>query len=118
MNLPNGVRTIRDKTPKGKDALADLLERGAGAKTPLSAGPAYLWRVSLEEIEHQMDRETFDLWLRGCRLLRVEGEVLVLGVRNDYAAEWVNCRLKRPIERTVNVLAKIMAKEGSVPSAL
>lgn len=112
MNWPNDVRTITGKAQAGRDAPTAVLERSAGVKTRLPAGLAFLWRVVLEEIQHQMDRETFDLWLRDCRLLRVEGKVLVLGVRNDYAAEWINCRLKLRMEHTVNVLAKIMAEEG------
>lgn len=115
MDLQRDVHKVTVRTPGGTGSPTAFLERGPGVKASVPETLVRLWQVAREEIRHQMARETFDLWLQDCRLLRVEGKVLVLGVRNEYAAEWINCRLKKPIERTVNVLAGIMAREGVPP---
>jgi chromosomal replication initiator protein len=65
-----------------------------------------LWQAALGELELQMTRATFDTWLRDAECLGVEnGNVLVIGVRNGYAVEWLENRLYPVIKRTLYHIA-------------
>jgi len=60
-----------------------------------------LWEQILQELELQMTRATFDTWLRGSSVVGMQDDVLVVRVRDQYAAEWLDTRLALPINRTV-----------------
>ena len=62
-----------------------------------------IWKAALGELELQMARATFDTWLRDTHCLGVEeGDVLIVGVRNGYAVEWLTHRLYKVIQRTLH----------------
>ena len=60
------------------------------------------WTATLGELELQMTRATFNTWLRDARLLANENGEYVIGVRNDYAKDWLDNRLKETINRTLS----------------
>jgi len=60
------------------------------------------WTATLGELELQMTRATFNTWLRDARLLTNEDSEYVIGVRNDYARDWLDNRLKETINRTLS----------------
>jgi len=64
-----------------------------------------IWQAALGELQLQMTQATFDAWLRGTRLLRVEDGALVVGVKSGYAKDWLENRLLAKIERTLARLA-------------
>ncbi|MCP4418552.1 MAG: hypothetical protein GY805_18185 [Chloroflexi bacterium] len=65
------------------------------------------WKVTLTELELQMTRATFNTWLKDARLLGVnnadngDGHQYVIGVRNEYAKDWLENRLEDTIQRTL-----------------
>lgn len=64
--------------------------------------PETVWKAALGELEMQMTRATFNTWLQGTRALScVDGE-FVIGVRNDFAKDWLENRLYDLIVRTVS----------------
>ena len=60
------------------------------------------WTATLGELELQMTRATFNTWLKDARLLAHEKGEFVIGVRNDYAKDWLDNRLKGTINRTLS----------------
>jgi chromosomal replication initiator protein len=60
------------------------------------------WTATLGELELQMTRATFNTWLKDARLLANEDSEYVIGVRNDYARDWLDNRLKETINRTLS----------------
>jgi chromosomal replication initiator protein len=60
------------------------------------------WIATLGELELQMTRATFNTWLKDARLLANEDGEYVIGVRNDYAKDWLDNRLKVTIDRTLS----------------
>jgi chromosomal replication initiator protein len=60
------------------------------------------WTATLGELELQMTRATFNTWLKDARLLTNEDSEYVIGVRNDYARDWLDNRLKETINRTLS----------------
>lgn len=70
----------------------------------MSAGtlsPETAWKAALGELEMQMTRATFTTWLQGTRALSWDGGDFVVGVRNDFAKDWLENRLLDLIERTL-----------------
>jgi chromosomal replication initiator protein len=52
-----------------------------------------------------MTKATFNTWLRDARLLRCqEGKTYTIGVRNDYAKDWLENRLQDTIARTLSAI--------------
>lgn len=69
------------------------------------------WKATLGELELQMTKATFNTWLKDAQLLSFSDEEYVVGVRNDYAKDWLGTRLNETIIRT---LSTIIGKSVSV----
>ena len=52
-----------------------------------------------------MDPSTFNAWLKGTEVIRVDGARWTVAVRNQTAADWLQHRLLVVIERTVRRVA-------------
>lgn len=63
--------------------------------------PEAAWKATLGELELQMTKATFNTWLKDARLVDSNGSEYVVGVRNDYAKDWLENRLKETILRTL-----------------
>lgn len=60
-----------------------------------------IWARSLDELELQMTRATFDTWLRGSRVVEAGDGWLTISVRHAYAVDWLQHRLLPAIQPTV-----------------
>ena len=67
--------------------------------------PEAAWKATLGELELQMTKATFNTWLRDAHFLSREGNEYVIGVRNDYAKDWLENRLRDTILRTLSAIA-------------
>lgn len=65
-----------------------------------------LWQAALGELQLQMTKATFDTWVKPTFAISFDAEhnVLVIGVRNAYAKQWLENRLYGMIERTLDHL--------------
>lgn len=63
--------------------------------------PEAAWKAALGELEMQMTRATFTTWLQGTRALSCEDDEFIIGVRNDFAKDWLENRLYDLIARTL-----------------
>jgi chromosomal replication initiator protein len=68
--------------------------------------PETAWKATLGELELQMTRATFNTWLKDARLLGQENEEYIVGVRNDYAKDWLEKRLYDTISRTLSSIVR------------
>jgi chromosomal replication initiator protein len=66
--------------------------------------PETAWKATLGELELQMTKATFNTWLKGARLITSEDNEFVIGVRNDYAKDWLENRLRDTILRTLSAI--------------
>lgn len=64
--------------------------------------PNDVWNAAYTQLEMQLDRPSFDTWLRGAELLSCEGDVFVIGVRNGYARDMLQHRLYRNVRRVIS----------------
>lgn len=85
--------------------LSEILEavRTMGKGISMIA-PEQAWKATLGELELQMTKATFNTWLKGARLISYENNEYVIGVRNDYAKDWLENRLRDTILRTLSAV--------------
>ena len=57
-----------------------------------------------------MTKATFNTWLKDARLLGQEEDEYVIGVRNDYAKDWLENRLHDTIQRTLSAITRKPAR--------
>ncbi len=71
------------------------------------------WNIAYSQLELQLDRGSFDTWLRDAVLLHTEaeGRVFVVGVRNAYIQDMLQQRLYRNVRR---VLSDVYGREVSL----
>jgi chromosomal replication initiator protein len=62
------------------------------------------WKATLGELELQMTKATFNTWLKDARLVSSKEDEFVVGVRNDYAKDWLESRLSDAIIRTLSTI--------------
>lgn len=73
-------------------------------RKPLAPNAALLWQTALSELQLQMTKATFDTWVKPTFAIAFDSEknILIVGVRNAYAKQWLENRLYGMIERTLN----------------
>ena len=63
--------------------------------------PQQAWQVAYSQLQLQLDRASFDTWLRGASFIGVEDGIYVIGVRNPYARDMLQHRLYRNVRRVL-----------------
>ena len=63
--------------------------------------PQDAWQATLGQLELQLNRATFETWVKGSRLLAYEDGTFIVSVRNAYAKAWLEKRLYGAIRRTL-----------------
>lgn len=63
------------------------------------------WKATLGELELQMTKATFNTWLKDARLVACDEQEFIVGVRNDYAKDWLENRLADTIIRTLSTIS-------------
>ncbi len=67
--------------------------------------PSELWQAALGELELQLAKPTFDVWLRRTHVVAYEDGFFTIGVPNAFARDWLENRLKGVIKRTLSHVA-------------
>jgi chromosomal replication initiator protein len=65
--------------------------------TPLPAQE--IWQAALDQLQRELNRGTFDTWLRGATLLAYKEGTFVIGVTHAYARDWLENRLQSTVKR-------------------
>ncbi|HSH01101.1 MAG TPA: chromosomal replication initiator protein DnaA [Anaerolineae bacterium] len=66
--------------------------------------PEAAWKATLGELELQMTQATFNTWLKDAHLIAYDSVEYVVGVRNEYAKDWLENRLNDMIVRTLSAV--------------
>ncbi len=59
------------------------------------------WQATLGQLELQLNRPTFETWVKGAELLAYEDGSFIVSVRNAYVKSWLERRLYGSIRRTL-----------------
>lgn len=70
--------------------------------------PQDAWNAAYNQLELQLDRASFDTWLRPAVFLGCESDVYIIGIGNPYARDMLQYRLYRNIHR---VLADVIQQD-------
>lgn len=73
--------------------------------------PRDAWHATLGQLQLQLNRTTFDTWLKGAELVSYDGGEFVVRVRHAYAKDWLEKHQHDLITRT---LSNIFAQEAHV----
>jgi len=66
--------------------------------------PAQLWTAALEQLQRQMTRATFESWVKDTHLIAANNGSWQIGVKSEFAKDWLENRLLTTIQRTVTNL--------------
>lgn len=66
--------------------------------------PRDAWHATLGQLELQLNRATFDTWLKGSELLAYEDGAMTIRVRHAYAKDWLEQHLYHLISQTLSNL--------------
>jgi chromosomal replication initiator protein len=69
-------------------------------------GPQTAWKTTLEELELQMTRATFNSWLKDTELVSSDEQQYVIGVPNKHAKAWLEKRLHGTILRALTAVTR------------
>jgi len=67
--------------------------------------PNEAWAAAYNQLELQLDRASFETWLRGAELVGYEAGIYVVGVANGYARDMLQERLYRNVRRVLSDIA-------------
>lgn len=68
----------------------------------LEVTPKDAWNAAYNQLELQLDRASFETWLRAAVFIRVDDGVFVIGVHNSYAQDMLQHRLYRNVCRVLS----------------
>lgn len=68
--------------------------------------PKTVWESAMRQVQAQMPRASFDTWVKDAILLQHNPKTgeYVVGLRNAYARDWVESRLKTTLERLLTAI--------------
>ncbi|MEK9658891.1 MAG: chromosomal replication initiator protein DnaA [Chloroflexota bacterium] len=75
------------------------------ASVVVSPSASRIWEAALGRLQIQVNRPSYDTWLRESVGLALEEGVLVVGVPTTFAAEWLERRLRGVIEEALGAVA-------------
>ena len=67
--------------------------------------PQDIWNATYNQLELQLDRASFDTWLRSAVFLGIDDGVYCIGVHNSYAVDMLQHRLYRIVRRVLSDIA-------------
>ena len=67
--------------------------------------PKEAWQATLGQMQLQLNRATFDTWLKGAELVTHEDGEFVVRVRHAYAKDWLEKHLQPQIAQTLGTIA-------------
>lgn len=91
------------------DMHAEATEEGQGERQDfhegMSKAPIALeraWKRVRGNLQTELDKATFDTWVRDTEIVGLRDEKMLLGVANDYARQWLQESLQEKIEQLIS----------------
>jgi hypothetical protein len=69
------------------------------------------WEMVKEQLREELPRANYDTWVNGSRAVRYDENVLTVGTRNIYSADWLTNRVTARALRVLNELQLLSAIE-------
>lgn len=68
--------------------------------------PKDAWLATQGQLELQLNRATYDTWIRDCQFVSFEDGLFTFQVRNAYIKDWLEQRLQRSIRHTLSSIMR------------
>ena len=65
-----------------------------------------IWLFVLEQLQIEMTPASFTTWLQDTKPVHYENEILTIGVRNQYACDWIVKKMKSTIDKLIREKAR------------
>ncbi|NLO89790.1 MAG: chromosomal replication initiator protein DnaA [Clostridia bacterium] len=65
-----------------------------------------LWKLTLDVLKREINRTSFETWLKPTQLLSIDNNRAVIFVPNEFAKEWLEARYYRLIQSTLEEILK------------
>lgn len=65
---------------------------------------AQIWKKTLEILESELSRPSFDTWLKSTELLFLDDNIATIAVPNEFAKDWLETRYYNLIKNTLHLL--------------
>ncbi|MHB1652524.1 MAG: chromosomal replication initiator protein DnaA [Desulfitobacteriaceae bacterium] len=59
---------------------------------PQSSSLNSLWKQTLDKLESELSKQSFETWFSSTRLLEINGDTLIVSVPNEFAKDWLESR--------------------------
>lgn len=66
--------------------------------------PQQAWQATLGQLQMEMNKASFETWVKDAQLISVEGSDFIIGVPNAYARDWLESRLTATVQRILGGL--------------
>ncbi|BAJ63934.1 chromosomal replication initiator protein DnaA [Anaerolinea thermophila] len=66
--------------------------------------PQQAWQATLGQLQMEMNKASFETWVKDAQLISVEGSDFIIGVPNAYARDWLESRLTATVQRILEGL--------------
>ena len=86
-------------------SLADLANGGIRLSAAVVHIAPEVWEATLGQLMLRVTRQNYDNWLRSTAGQRFDGTTLVVGVPNEFAAEWLTTRMRAVISQALTSVA-------------
>lgn len=63
-----------------------------------------IWGRTLDILENELSRPSFETWLKSTRLLNFDGFNMLIGVPNEFAKDWLETRYYNLIKNTIQLI--------------
>jgi len=98
-------KLLHDDIPPAPPKPAPRVYREPEPPAPPLPPEEKLWQTVLNELETQMPRATFNIWLKHTHVEKYEGDTFTISVHDASAVEWIENRLLTTIKRTLTNIA-------------
>jgi chromosomal replication initiator protein len=66
--------------------------------------PQQAWQATLGQLQMEMNKASFDTWVKDAQLISSEGGEFIIGVPNAYARDWLESRLTGSVQKILEGL--------------
>ncbi len=66
--------------------------------------PQQAWQATLGQLQMEMNKASFDTWVKDTQLISSEGGEFIIGVPNAYARDWLESRLTASVQKILEGL--------------
>ena len=98
----SGVSAIYDRNGLASRVADDGDAAADDSLTPrLEVSTNQVWAAALDDLREACTRTTFETWLKSAKLIRLVGDVAVIGAPSTFACDWLAGHLRDDIARAL-----------------